>query len=224
MADKISVIIPAYEAEKYLPEAVASVRNQDWPCRLEVIIVDDGSQDGTFTLAKQLGDTVLTRQHGGAACARNDGLRAASGEFIMLLDADDVLQPGSIARMYAPMNTNPEFMAVFGLVQDFISPELTKEQRERLHVRPGSYSGILPGASLIRRSTFDHIGCFDETLKTGGETVAWMMKLRDAGLPTKSLNDVVLKRRLHLTNTGRINAKQEMQSYAALLRQRMRRK
>ena len=220
---KVSVIIPAYQAEKYLSEAVASVRSQNWPGGLEVIIVDDGSHDGTFVLAQQLGDTVLTKKQGGAASARNAGLRAASGELIMLLDADDVLMPGAAACLYAPLDRDPELAAVFGLVRDFVSPELTEEQQQALRVRPESYGGILPGGSLIRRWAFEQIGFFDETLKTG-ETVAWMLKLRDTGLPTMNLDDVVLKRRLHLTNTGRVNAKQEMQSYAAILRQRMRRK
>ena len=223
MVKKISVIIPAYQAEKYLSEAVASVRGQNWPGGLEVIIVDDGSNDGTFALAQQLGDTALTRKRGGAASARNAGLRAASGELVMLLDADDVLMPGAAACLYAPLDRDPELAAVFGLVRDFVSPELTAEQQQELRVRPESYGGILPGCSLIRRRTFERIGYFDETLKTG-ETVAWMLKLRDAGLRTMELDDVVLRRRLHLTNTGRVNAKQEMQSYAAILRQRMRRK
>lgn len=223
MVEKISVIIPAYQAEKYLSEAVASVRGQDWPGGLEVIIVDDGSHDGTFALAQQLGDTALTRERGGAASARNAGLRAASGELVMLLDADDVLMPGAFTRLCAPLDMNPEPAAVFGRVRDFVSPELTVEQKQELRVRTESYGGVLPGCSLIRRWVFERIGYFDEALKTG-ETVAWMLKLRDAGLLTMNLDDVVLKRRLHLTNTGRVNAKQEMSSYAAILRQRMRRK
>ncbi|MBD5559070.1 MAG: glycosyltransferase family 2 protein [Clostridia bacterium] len=221
MSNKISVIIPAYQAERYLPEAVASVRTQNWSGNLEVIIVDDGSQDETYAIARQLGDTALTRTRGGAACARNDGIQASSGDFILLLDADDVLLPSAVTHLYAPFDRNPALAAVFGLVQDFVSPELSEAQREKLRVRPGHYGGILPGGSLIRRHVFDQIGGFDESLSTGGETVAWIMKLRDAGLPTMNLGEVVLKRRLHLTNTGRVQAKQEMQSYAAILRQRM---
>lgn len=219
--ETISVVIPAYQAERYLPEAVASVRSQDWPGGVEVIVVDDGSRDGTLALAQRLGDTVLTKERGGAASARNMGLRAAAGDLVMLLDADDMLTPGAFSHLYAPLGTRPELAAVFGLVRDFVSPELSEEQRRRLQVRPGSYGGILPGCSLIRRWVFERVGYFDEALKTG-ETVAWMLKLRDAGLPTASLDTVVLERRLHLTNTGRVSAKQEMQSYAAILRQRMR--
>ena len=224
MENKISVVIPAYRAEKYLPEAVESVRSQQWGGDIEIIIVDDGSDDNTFALAEKLGDIALSGERGGAARARNRGMRAASGDLVMLLDADDVLLPEAALSLFAPLKENPGLAASFGLVEDFISPELTEEQKEKLRVRQSGYDGILPGASLIKKSVFDKIGCFDEGLKTGGETVAWMMKLRDSGVPTASINRTVLKRRLHLTNTGRVNPKQEMQSYAAILRQRMRKK
>lgn len=216
--ETLSVIIPAYQAEKYLAEAVCSVRNQSWPGTIEIIIVDDGSGDGTFALAQRLGDIALTKDRCGAASARNTGLRAAAGDFVMLLDADDVLPPGALEMLYAPFLTAPETAAVFGRMRDFVSPELTPEQQSALRPREGSYGGS-PCCALIRRQVFEQIGIFDETLKTG-ETVAWMLKLRDAGLPTVSLDGVTLNRRLHLTNTGRVSARQEMRDYAAILRKR----
>ena len=220
--EKISVIIPAYRAERYLSEAVASVRSQNWPGGLEVIIVDDGSCDGTFALARRLGDVALTKKRGGAASARNLGLRTASGELVFLLDADDRLTPDALAQLYAPLSHQPELAAVFGLARDFISPELTEEQRRGLRVRPGSYGGVLPGCALIRRSVFEEIGLFDETLQSG-ETVAWQMKLRESGRPLLTLDAVTLERRLHLSNTGRLAPRQELSNYAAILRKRMRR-
>lgn len=220
--EKISVIIPAYQAEQYLPEAVASVRSQNWPGGLEVIIVDDGSCDGTFAQAQRLGDAALTKERGGAASARNLGLRTASGELVLLLDADDRLTPDALARLYAPHRRQPELAAVFGLAQDFISPELTEEQRRGLRVRLGSYGGVLPGCALIRRSVFEEIGLFDEALQSG-ETVAWQMKLRESGQLLLSIDAVTLERRLHLSNTGRLAPRQELGNYAAILRKRMRR-
>lgn len=216
--EKLSVIIPAYCAERYLSEAVASVRGQHWPGTIEIIIVDDGSVDDTFLAAQRLGDLVLRKKRGGAATARNMGLRAATGSFIVLLDADDVLPTGALEKLHAPFLAAEGTMAVFGQMQDFISPELTPEQKSALRPREGSYGGS-PCCALIRRKVFEQIGLFDETLKTG-ETVAWMLKLRDAGLSVVNLGDITLNRRLHLTNTGRMNAKQELRDYAAILRKR----
>ena len=221
--EKLSVVIPAYRAEKYLSEAVDSVRSQLWPGELEIIIVDDGSDDGTLTLARELGDAALTKPQGGAASARNMGLQAAAGEMIFLLDADDRLVPDAFRRLYATFADRPDLMAVSGLARDFVSPELTAEQAQRLRVRLESYGGVLPGCTLIRREVFQKIGPFDETLRSG-ETVAWQLKLRESGMPTASIDFVTLERRLHLSNTGRVDRRQEMLNYAAILRKRMREK
>lgn len=218
--ETLSVVIPAYRAEKYLAEAVESVRGQSWPGMVEVVIVDDGSDDGTLALARKLGDVVRTKARGGAASARNLGLCAAGGEFLLLLDADDRLTPGALEGLYTAFRARPELIACFGRARDFVSPELTEEQRQRLCVRDGSYSGVLPGCGLLRKKAFDIVGLFDENLRSG-ETVAWMMKLREFALPVASLELVTLERRLHLSNTGRIDPKQEMRSYAAILRKRM---
>ena len=218
--ETLSVIIPAFRAEKYLEEAVRSVRGQSWSGAVEVVILDDGSDDGTLALARELGDVVRTKERGGAASARNLGLRAAGGEFLLLLDADDRLAPGALEGLYAAFRARPELTVCFGRARDFVSPELTQEQRKGLRVREGSYGGVLPGCALLRRTVFDTVGLFDESLNSG-ETVAWMMKLRESALPAASLELVTLERRLHLSNTGRVDPKQEMRNYAAILRKRM---
>ena len=220
MSDTLSVIIPAHQAEKYIAQAVESVRSQGWTGELEIIVIDDGSTDNTAEAAQTLGVRLLKKMQGGAASARNMGLGAATGELILLLDADDVLTDGALRGMYDALADGAD--AVFAMAEDFISPELTDEQKAQLRPRPAPYAGVLPGCSLIRRRVFDTIGLFDDTMKSG-ETVAWQMKLRDAQIKTVQIPLVTLKRRLHLTNTGRLNQKQEMANYAALLRKRMKR-
>ncbi|MCM1134178.1 MAG: glycosyltransferase family 2 protein [Clostridium sp.] len=218
--EKISVIIPAYNAEKYLVEAAASIQNQNWKGEMEIIIIDDGSTDNTLTIAKKIGGIVLTKEKGGAASARNMGIRNASGELLFFFDADDIAATGALEQLYEPMLRDKKFFAVFGKAQDFLSPELSAEQISLLQIRKEPYGGVLPGCALIRREAFEKIGLFDESLKTG-ETVAWQINLREAKLPTVNIDCVTLNRRLHLTNTGRVNNRQEMQDYAAILRRRM---
>lgn len=219
MTPFLSVIIPAYQAEKYIAQAVASVRQQNWPGEIEIIVIDDGSADRTTEIAETLDVQVLRKSQGGAASARNMGLRTAAGDLILLLDADDMLVSGSLDAMYNAL-ADGETQAVFSMAEDFISPELTDAQKAELKPRPAAYGGVLPGCSLIRRQVFDTIGLFDDTMRSG-ETVAWLMKLRDAGIKTAQIPNVTLRRRLHLTNTGRLHQKQEMANYAALLRKRM---
>lgn len=218
--DKLSVIIPAYNAGKYLAEAAASVREQGWQGEMEVIIINDGSEDATLSVARKVGDIVLSKERGGAAAARNMGIRNSSGELLLFLDADDILSHGAVGRLYEPMHGNKEVIAVFGKARDFCSPELSAEQVEHLQARKEPYGGVLPGCALIRREAFEKIGLFDESLKTG-ETVAWQMNLRERKIPVVSIDYVTLNRRLHMSNTGRLNTRQEMQDYAAILRRRI---
>lgn len=219
MEQTLSVIIPAYQAEKYIDQAIGTVRQQRWDGQTEIIVVDDGSSDATADRAEALGVTVLGKERGGAASARNMGLRASSGSLILFLDADDLLTENALPDLYqALIGSNAD--AVFAMAEDFVSPELTDAEKAALRPRTAPYGGVLPGCSLIRRQVFDAVGFFDSTLKSG-ETVAWQMKLRDSGIPTVQIPVVTLKRRLHLSNTGRIHQKQEMANYAALLRKRM---
>ena len=219
MPEMLSVIIPAHQAEKYIAQAVASVQAQNWAGQTEIIVIDDGSADNTAAAAEALGLQVIRKVQGGAASARNAGLRVAAGALILLLDADDVLTEGALDAMYAAMQDGVD--GVFAMAEDFISPELSDAQKAELKPRPTAYGGVLPGCSLIRKIVFETIGLFDDTMKSG-ETVAWQLKLRDAGIKTTQIPFVTLKRRLHLTNTGRTQQKQEMANYAALLRKRMR--
>lgn len=217
---EISVIIPAWNAEKYLPACIAALRNQTIESKLQILLADDGSQDSTVALAGELGLAVLRLNHGGAARARNAALRRAEADYIYFLDADDLPTEDALETLMRPLLQDEKLGAVFSKARDFISPELTEQERRGLRERPMAYSGVLPGCSLIRREVFAKIGYFDESLSSG-ETVAWMMKLRDAGIHTVQLDDVTLNRRIHLNNTGIRDSQGEAANYAAILRARM---
>jgi len=220
---KLSVIIPAWRAEKYIAQAIASVKKQRWDGEKEIIVCDDGSDDNTASIALAEGAFLLSKNRSGAASARNMALNAAKGDYILFLDSDDILVEEGLEMLWAPMRKDSSIMAVFGRAQDFVSEELTGEEMAGLKPRDGAYGGVLPGCSLIKKEVFDLIGVFDESLKSG-ETVGWMMKLRESKIPVANIDDVVLKRRLHLTNTGRLNPQEEMKNYALLLRERMKKR
>lgn len=218
--DMLSVIIPAYNAENYLPYAVQSALQESWNGPREILLINDGSTDQTVPIAQGLNCRIFSKERGGAASARNLGIENARGSWILLLDADDVLVQGALSALYAPFSENPEIDAVFGYAEDFISPELTNEQRQSLHIRPAPYEGVLPGCSLIKKKVFDQIGLFNTSL-SAGETLDWMIRLRSSGNMIVQIKDVVLQRRLHLTNTGRIDRKKEFANYASILRKRL---
>ncbi|MDC9834383.1 glycosyltransferase family 2 protein [Rhizobium binxianense] len=108
----ISVVIPAYNAEKTLLETLASISNQTYD-KLEILVVDDGSRDGTFDLARGYGRTdrrvrVLSQENGGVARARNHGIREASGFYIAPVDADDIWHPEKIELQLQALQKFPD--------------------------------------------------------------------------------------------------------------------
>jgi glycosyltransferase involved in cell wall biosynthesis len=113
---KISVIIPAYNGERFLPRCLASVIAQTLKPH-EVIVVDDGSTDNTAALAAELGAKVIQRSNGGVSAARNTGIQNASGDWIALLDADDSWAAEKLERQAACIQSNT--VLVYTGVQHF---------------------------------------------------------------------------------------------------------
>lgn len=115
---KLSIIIPAFNAEKYLSEACISLIGQglqDWEC----IIVDDGSSDGTATIAQEFCSAdsrfrMLQQENLGVSAARNKGLEAARGAYLAFLDADDLWEPDTAALFCALLDSNPDCRVTWG--------------------------------------------------------------------------------------------------------------
>jgi glycosyltransferase involved in cell wall biosynthesis len=103
----ISVVIPAYNSEEFIGEAIRSVKAQSFPVA-EVIVVDDGSSDRTAEVAERLGARVIRRRRGGISVARNAGIRAAKHEWIAFLDADDLWTPQKIEYQWAAIRRHPD--------------------------------------------------------------------------------------------------------------------
>lgn len=177
---KVSVIIPCYRAEATLRRAVASAL-EGAPADLQLLLVEDGSPDGTGALCDQLasGDariTALHRPNGGAGAARNTGLEAARGDWVLFLDADDELLPGLWTALDALPVTDEE-MILFGLQRAStgelvtVAP-LAEGRYEGLAALEPRLSALLfdtgllaaPYPKLFRRSVIGTLR-FDETLK-----------------------------------------------------------
>ena len=196
-ADLVSVIIPVYNGESYLSEAVESVYAQTVR-PLEVIVIDDGSTDGSAAVARSFEDVRFYRQpNRGAAAARNRGAVLAHGRFLAFLDADDVWTPQKLRIQMAALLEKPELDMVFGRVEQFSSPELGDARRFARVDR--SMKGLHVGALLIRRASFHRVGLFHADL-TAGEFIDWYAKAMDLGLKQIVLPEVVMKRRLHANN------------------------
>jgi glycosyltransferase involved in cell wall biosynthesis len=214
----ISVMIGVYNAERYLAEAIESVFAQAYR-PLELIVIDDGSDDGSSEVARRFGDalTYARQENAGNGAARNHAVRLASGEFFAFLDADDRFCPGKLERQHAALVADPDLDMAFGHVREFVSPDLTESQRAT--VRPPAPQPLpwpAPNLMLIRRESYARVGPFSEDVKVG-VTVDWYARATEAGLRSTMLPDVVLERRLHLTNNG-LRERDSRQQYLHVLK------
>lgn len=185
-APLVSILIPCYNAQAWLDAALASAAGQTWP-RCEIIVVDDGSTDGSLALARQWEARgpirVLAQPNRGAAAARNAALRASRGEWIQYLDADDVLAPDKIARQ---LEAGPDPALAHGArwgrftaaaAQAAFAPEILCRDADPVSwvVDKFEHNAMMhPAAWLISRTLADQAGPWDEalTLDDDGEYFA----------------------------------------------------
>ena len=151
----ISVLIPAYNRAGVIGEALSSVRSQT-RAPAETIVVDDASTDGTAELAEQNGARVIRlKKNRGAAAARNEGIRAANGDAIALLDSDDFWEPNHLATVGALLEENPEAAAAASSIR-----MVGTEDRglEGAHTRRSANRRHSRGLQGLADADIDHAG------------------------------------------------------------------
>lgn len=213
----ISVIIPVYNAERYLAEAIESVLMQAVK-PLEIIVVNDGSTDESGRVAKIFKNDIryLVQENKGAPAARNLGINMAKGSLLSFLDADDVWTAHKQELQLKALKKNPELDMVLGNVEQFVSPELDVESRNRLRSELKIMPGYVIGTVLIKRESFQQVGTFKENLQLA-EFIDWFSRAKVMKLHYKMLQEVVLKRRIHTTNQG-LYKRQYMKDYTRVLK------
>lgn len=189
----ISVVIPCYNAASYIGATLRSVFAQQWP-GLEVLVVDDGSRDGSAELVEREFPQVrvLRQPNQGVAVARNTGIRAASGRWIAFVDADDIWLPGKLQAQWALLQATPGARIAYTAWQvwDSTAPEpepayLAALQSAADQPRWQGASGwiydqllldcwVWTSTVLAERSLFDEVGLFDTALKVGEDYDLWL--------------------------------------------------
>lgn len=204
MGPLISVVIPVFNGERFLREAVESVLAQKYS-PLEIIIVDDGSTDGTETVARSLPETVryLRQANKGPAAARNRGIEHARGSLIAFADADD-LWPVAKLELQLPYLINKSATEI---VMGRIQQMLLSQGQAREFGEP-AFSVNLGGA-VIRKSVFERVGLFDEAMRYS-EDVDWFMRAREAGVAITTIETVTLFYRQHEENMTRGKSASEL--------------
>jgi len=210
----ISVIIPVYNCERYLSEAIESVLAQTYR-PIEVIIIDDGSTDRTAQVALRYEPeiTYLYQPNAGSSAARNQGVRLSRGSYLAFHDADDTWKKNKLALQMQVFLDDPQVDAVFGHIKQFYSPDLDEDTRKRIVCPENLMPGYLCTTMLVKREVFFHVGFF-QTRWEIGENMNWIIRAREVGLKMVMLPDLMYYRRLHAENKGlRLKNKQQQRLY-----------
>lgn len=193
----VSVIVPVHNGERYLAEALRSALSQQYR-PIEILVVDDGSTDGSLEIARGFGAPVRVHHQSntGIGGALNAGAALACGGFFAFLDADDLWGGDKLGPQMAAFASEPALEAVFGQVVHFFSPELPPAVTAQIALPPGITAGYLAGTLLVRRAAFARVGPFRVDLRVA-QFVDWLARAREADLRTRMLPDLVLHRRVH---------------------------
>ena len=208
MTSKVSVIIPVYNGEQFLGEAIESALNQTYE-NIEVIVVDDGSTDHSMDVALEYGVQVISKANGGTASALNAGIVSSTGEWIKWLSADDVMYPDALEKMMRVVSITPKhdsriFYTHYTLINEygddigvFTDKEYADPRKTLMQFFFGNGS-----TSLIHINVFKKIGPFKE-LPHSEDYEFWLRAAHD-GIRHTLIPIYSIKYRSHpkqLTNT-----------------------
>lgn len=183
----ISVVIPAYNSEKTIKETIQSVLVQTLD-DFEIVVINDGSKDNTLGKLSEISDarlTVLSYENSGVAVSRNRGIKAAKGEYIAFLDADDLWLPEKLACQYQVLEKTPEAAVAYSwtnyiddesaFLRSGMRPSFNGNVYQKLLASNFLECGSNP---LVRRSALQHVGGFDPELPPSEDWDMWLRLAR----------------------------------------------
>lgn len=193
--------MPAYNAERYLERALASVLGQSLPPD-EIVVVDDGSTDATTDILAAYGKMlrVMHQTNAGPAAARNRGIEAATGELICFQDADDEWHREKLEKQVALLSERPAAGICITHLRNVWSEHL---DAERIALQNHTFANDPPGyvfqTAIVRREVFERVGKLDEKLRRA-EDIEWFARAKDAGIALEIVPEVLVYRYLHGQN------------------------
>ena len=200
---RVSVIIPSYNSAKYIGQALESVFAQTYK-DYEIIVADDGSTDETVQVLEAYQDriTLLTLPHKGICATRNEAIRQSHGEFIALLDSDDLWEPTKLQLQVAYLDRHSEFALVYAYSTNFTNEDegnvsLVKKLDFEGHIFKDLFTknSFANSTIVMRRSVFDEMGGYDESLIAMED---YELNLRIAReYPIGRVPQSLLRRRIH---------------------------
>jgi glycosyltransferase involved in cell wall biosynthesis len=200
----VSCVVPCFNGERYLAEAIDSILAQTHR-PLEIIVIDDGSTDRSAEVVRRYGASVRYhhQENRGPGAACNQGLALATGAFVAFLEQDDLWLPDKTRRQLAAFAADPTLDYCVGHIQNFWIPELAEEARRFRDARVMQpVPGYVAQTLMVRRELLEQDGRFDETLHFSFAS-DWFLRVGERGAVGTLLAEVLTRRRLHHDNFSR---------------------
>lgn len=213
----VSVIIPVYNQETFIAEAIESVLQQTFPLEeIEIIVVDDGSTDGTSEKLNSYKDRihVISQANAGVSAARNAGIRQATGKFICCLDSDDLFLPEKIEKQLAVFQTDAEIGMVHTGVSvvrpgetgwevwyDYIPPIYKERETQIDELLKWNY--LVSSSVMVKRELFSQVGLYNESLRYAEDYDMWLRLLTCCRIG--EVSEILVHYRWHGSNNSRHN-------------------
>lgn len=191
--------MPVFDGARYLGQCVHSLLAQEH-CAIEIIVVDDGSSDGSADLAAGFaGVRVVRRAHEGLARSRNAGLRAAKGVLIGFCDADDTWKPEKARVQVAYLDAHPDCAIVLCRQETIVEPGVSAPGWLLPDQVRGDLDGVSPTSGLFRRDVFERVGGFRDDMEMGSD-FNLLVRARTSGLGIALIEQPLRTRRIHDDN------------------------
>lgn len=204
IAEEVTVLIPAFNAENFIGEAIESIQNQTI-LPGEIIVINDGSSDDTSNFLKGLNEArlrVIEQEKQGVAAALNLGIAESKGEILAFLDHDDLWLPDKLEKQLEAIR-NHQVDMVFTLIENFLDPAIDINLSKKLEVNFYPFVGIHKSTWIIKKESFLRVGVFDKENKI--EFLDWYARSKDLHVTEHIVNQVMVKRRIHGDNQSILN-------------------
>ncbi|MCE9642889.1 MAG: glycosyltransferase [Candidatus Andersenbacteria bacterium] len=209
----VSVVIPVYNAEHFLEQAIESILAQDY-APLEIIAVNDGSTDASADILRTYAEyiRIIDQKNSGVASARNKGFAAARGEYISFLDNDDIFLPRKISAQVEYLEKHPDIHMCVPLCEGFLENGVQKPGWVRDGFLDVMHRNLSPSAWLIRKQLFSYVGAFDPQYSIASDT-DWVARVLKAGYEIGTVEQLLWKKRVHQKNASHILSLSERANY-----------
>jgi glycosyltransferase involved in cell wall biosynthesis len=201
----VSVVMATRNSAQFVEEALNSVARQGID-GLELVAVDGASSDGTVEVLRSFPFVrVLPQAGAGFAVAWNEGIRLSRGEYVAFLDSDDIYRDGALRAHLAAFKADPALDASIGRVR-FFAHDGTLPPGFRPHLLEGDHVGNMPGTLMVKRTSFDRIGEFEESWRITSD-IEWFARMRTVGARSVEIPAVVLEKRVHSSNLSYVTSR-----------------